>query len=184
MEISLPSFGKRLKRLRRIKGLKQEVIASLARVNQATVSRWECGAIVPDQETMELVFGALNQMPCLDSALQRLVHTSSLRVHLITDVDHRLLAASIPRQRMWGIAEAELLHTSLWPFATQDIVRAESQLGASGWWEHEAPEAVVVNLRTPHNLGLRIQAGTMVWERVWLANGVPARLCTSLECHA
>ena len=87
MEISLPSFGKRLKRLRRIKGLKQEVIASLAQVNQATVSRWECGTVVPDQETMQFVFGALNQMPFLDSALQRLVHTSSLQVHLITDVD-------------------------------------------------------------------------------------------------
>jgi len=36
---------------------------------------------------MQFVFGALNQMPFLDSALQPLVHTSSLQVHLITDVD-------------------------------------------------------------------------------------------------
>lgn len=50
-------------------------------------ARWEFGTVGSDQETMQFVFGALNQMPFLDSALQGLVHTSSLQVHLITDVD-------------------------------------------------------------------------------------------------
>ncbi|WP_342618370.1 helix-turn-helix transcriptional regulator [Rhodoferax sp. GW822-FHT02A01] len=184
MTTPLPSFGKRLKRLRRVKGLKQETIAALANVNQATVSRWESGAIAPPQETMQRLLRALDQIPFMDSALQRLVHTSSLPVHLITDVDHRLLAASIPRQRMWGIAENAMLQTSLWKFATTDIVAAESRLGAVGWWEQEAPEPVLVHLRSPQTEGLHIHAGTMLWERVWLANGLPARLCTSLECHA
>jgi len=184
MTMPLPSFGKRLKRLRRVKGLKQEAIAALAHVNQATVSRWESGAIAPPQETVQRLLHALNQIPFMDSALQRLVHSSSLPVHLITDTDHRLLAASIPRQRMWGLAETELLQTSLWKFATADIVAAESRLESEGWWEQEAPEPMLVRLRTPQTEGLHIQAGTMLWERVWLANGVPARLCTSLECHA
>ncbi|MEM1401509.1 MAG: helix-turn-helix transcriptional regulator, partial [Pseudomonadota bacterium] len=39
--IALPAFGKRLKRLRLAAGVKQEALASLLEVNQATISRWE-----------------------------------------------------------------------------------------------------------------------------------------------
>ncbi|WP_394791959.1 helix-turn-helix domain-containing protein [Rhodoferax sp.] len=180
----LPSFGKRLRRLRRVKGLKQEAIAALAGVNQATVSRWEAGGIAPSPATMQRLLQALTSAPAQDAALQRLVQHCSQPAHLVTDIDHRLLAASLPRQQIWGVPASDLLHTSLWKFATEDIAQAEAQLGASGWWEQESPAPVLVRLRRPHTEGLRIAAGSMLWERVWLANGLPARLCTTLPGRA
>jgi transcriptional regulator with XRE-family HTH domain len=180
----LPSFGKRLQRLRRFKGLKQETIAMLAGVNQATVSRWEAGGITPSQATMQRLFHALASAPAQDAALQRLVQHCSQPVHLVTDIDHRLLAASLPRQQIWGVPAADLLHTSLWRFATDDIAAAEASLAARGWWEQEAPAPVTVQVRTARTQGLQIRPSTMLWERVWLANGLPARLCTTLTSHA
>lgn len=110
---SLPSFGKRLKRLRRIKALKQEAVAAMAGVNQATVSRWERGSITPSEETIQALWQALSLAPAQDAALYRLVQHCALPTHLITDIDHRLLAASPPRQQIWGVPETDLLNTSL-----------------------------------------------------------------------
>jgi len=181
---TLPSFGKRLKRLRRIKALKQEAVAAMAGVNQATVSRWERGSITPSEETIQAVWQALTLAPAQEAALQRLVQHCALPTHLITDMDHRLLAASPSRQQIWGMPETDLLHTSLWRFATEDIAQAELQLSLNGWWEQEAPAPVVVQVRTAQTVGLQIHRSTMVWERVWLANGLPARLCTTVQSDA
>lgn len=182
--VSLPSLGQRLRRLRRSKGLKQAYIAELAGVNQATVSRWEAGAVQPSEDTAQGLFRALAAAPAQDAALQRLVQHCSQPAHLITDIDHRLLAASLPRQQVWGVPASDLLHTSLWQFATEDIAQAEAQLAASGWWEQEAPYPVLVQVRTAQTVGLHIRRSTMLWERLWLANGVPARLCTTLSSYA
>jgi transcriptional regulator with XRE-family HTH domain len=180
----LPAFGQRLKRLRRSKALKQDAVARLAGVNQATVSRWEAGSLQPSAQAMQVVLQLLHGLPAQDAALQRLVQHCSQPAHLVTDVDHRLLAASLPRQQIWGVAESSLLQTSLWRFATEDIAAAEAQLAASGWWEQEAPAPVTVLVRTARTEGLQIRPSTMLWERVWLANGLPARLCTTLASHA
>jgi hypothetical protein len=57
-------------------------------------------------------------------------------------------------------------------------------LGLNGWWEQEAPAPVVVNVRTAQTVGLQIHRSVMVWERVWLANGLPGRLCTTVQSDA
>jgi len=180
----LPSFGQRLRRLRRSKALKQDAVARLASVNQATVSRWEAGTLQPSARAMQAVLQLLASLPTQDAALQRLVQHCSQPAHLVTDVDHRLLAASLPRQQIWGVSAHSLLQTSLWRFATDDIAAAEASLAASGWWEQEAPAPVTVQVRTARTQGLQIRPSTMLWERVWLANGLPARLCTTLTSHA
>ena len=176
---SLPSFGARLKRLRRVRGWKQSHVAELARVCQATVSRWEAGTLRPDRELADLLMEALvGKAPC-DTALRRLVESSRASVHLVTDADHRLLAASPARETEWQATSASWLGSSLWPCATEAIVAAEEGLEAGGWWKSAAP--IPVTLETgPGRHGLRIVAGVMIWERVWLADGIPARLCTSL----
>ncbi|OYU46640.1 MAG: transcriptional regulator [Burkholderiales bacterium PBB4] len=184
MPAPLPGFGSRLRRLRRLKGWKQDSIAALAGVNQATVSRWEAGNITPSEDLMHFLMQSLSQTPVRDAALQRLVEACTLPVHLVTDLDHVLLAASRSKQLQWGQPVSDLLHTSLWRFATEDIARAETQLQAQGWWSRDIPDPVVVQLTTAQTRGLHIRAGTMVWARLLLADGTPARLCTVLEHHA
>jgi transcriptional regulator with XRE-family HTH domain len=164
--------------LRRARALKHAYVAALLDVEQSTVSRWETGALVPDPDVAERALRLLGARPPDDCALRRLVRTSTVPCHLVTDSDHRLLAVSPPRLREWGRRGDGLMGTSLWRFATPEIVAAEAQLSALQWWQLAAPAPVVVHTSEGWNDGLHILAGDMVWERVWLSSGEPARLCT------
>ena len=175
---ALPGFGARLRRLRRSCGVKQAHVARLAGVDQATVSRWERGTVRPSRERAEAVLRALRPDRPDDAALRRLVESSSLVVHLVTDADHVLLAASRGREAEWGRSAASLRGRSLWPAASPGIRAAEAALEPAGWWEAAAPPPVTLELDAHENGFLPIVAGRMTWERVWLADGRPARLCT------
>lgn len=173
-------FGLRLRELRRFRQLKQSYIAAIAGVRQATISRWEAGTICPDAISAANVLFALGSVNDDDRMMRRLVENSSLAVHLITDADHRLLAASPARWSEWGTESRRWLGESLWACATDEIVEAETQLVARGWWETRQPSAVELLTSASGTPSMSIQAGALLWERVWLADGTPARLCTSV----
>lgn len=176
----LPDFGPRLKRLRRLRGLKQQVVAEIAQVCQTTVSRWESGVLVPKARSGEHILRVLAASNGLatDSVLRRLVEDAQAAVHLVTDIDHRLLAASKPREKEWRRSVAELAGISLWQFASDRIEAAERGLADGDWWRQASVSPVVVDLEEAET-GLRIAPGQMVWERLHLADGTPVRLCTS-----
>ena len=134
-ELGLPHLGPRLRRLRRLQGLKQGILAEWAGVTQATVSRWEAGEleVQPALAGKLLVQLMARNNGRADAPLRRLVETSPLPVHLIADADHRLLAASPPREREWGQAAAGLIGCSLWRYATEGIQAAETALHPLGW---------------------------------------------------
>jgi len=178
---ALLGFGARLRRLRRAHGIKQAYVAQLAGVDQATVSRWERGEIKPDYLHAQSVLRALSPNQSDDSTLRRLVESSSLTIHLIRDVDHTLLAASLSRIAEWNRPVKTLIGKSVWEAASPAIYAAEASLEKLGWWEYPQPAPVEVNLE-PYDSGfLPIVPGKMLWERVWLSDGCPARLCTLLQ---
>lgn len=178
---ALPHLGARLRRLRRIRGLKQCVVAELAGVTQSTISRWEKGELQPDvilaRRVLLKLAGGGSQLS--DGRLRDVVESSPLRIHMIRDIDHRLLAASRSREREWGQSAAELLGESLWRYATQPIRAAETALENAGWWNESVTVPVTVNIGAGH-AGLNIEPGLMVWERLHLADGTPVRLCTNV----
>jgi transcriptional regulator with XRE-family HTH domain len=179
MSTALPEFARRLRAVRRARGMKQSHVADLASVCQSTVCRWERGVIEPEASLADQVLRALCRAPPEDSAVRRLIENCRLPVHLVTDADHRLLAASPSRLAEWGVSSGQLMGQSLWRFATPEIVEAESSLGRLGWWEEWVPAPVQVCTRAGGTEELRIAAGLMVWERLWLSDGTAARLCTS-----
>lgn len=171
-----PAFGLRLKRLRRAIGLKQAALAHLMRVDQATISRWENGVQVPASETQAEVFAALSRKRVDDFALKRLVATSRDCLHLVDESSHECLAYSPSRARDWSTSQRALLGVSLWQFATNEIQQAEAELTDEGWWELQtpAPKAFVTS-QAIHDR-IRIAAGQIVWERLYLSDGTPVRL--------
>lgn len=181
--IMLPHFGSRLRRIRRLRGIKQAHIAELAGVVQTTVSRWEAGEIQPDERVATSILHAISRSATDDRALRMLVETSTLVAHLVTDVDHRLLAASPGRIAEWQRDPVDLLGSSLWRFATETIVAAETSLEGIGWWNDPVPSPVDVVTGTRDGHDLRILPSRMTWERVYLADGTPARLCISVPMH-
>ena len=124
-------FGRALRRWRRLRGVKQSHAAELFGVTQATLSRWERGHHrLPDTAARKL--SRLLAAPlesAADAGLRRLVESSALRVHLICDLSHRLLAASPARFAEWTADAAELRGVSLWAFATDEIRSAEGRVG-------------------------------------------------------
>jgi len=169
-----------LRRLRLISGIKQSHLAELLSVTQATVSRWERGQQhpSPDQEQALLRLLTAPRKPGQDAALRRLVESSSRPVHLICDLSHRLLAASPARTAGWRLPACEFEGRSLWPYATEEIRAAEARLDALGWDEPAAP---VVAFLTGGNYeqAVPILPGWVIWERIRLDDGTPARLVTT-----
>jgi transcriptional regulator with XRE-family HTH domain len=174
-------FGRALRRWRRLRGVKQSHAAELFGVTQATLSRWERGHHrLPDTAARKL--SSLLAAPlesAADAGLRRLVESSALRVHLICDLSHRLLAASPARFAEWTADAAELRGVSLWAFATDEIRSAEGRLGELGWYDDGAAQ---MSFWTGANDSpvVSIDPGILLWERLQLSDGTLARVVTSM----
>lgn len=176
VDCPLPAFGHRLRRLRRALGMKQSALADAAKVDQATVSRWERGAHVPDRSVQDSVLETLSARRADDSALRRLVETSTDAVHLVEEASHICLAYSKSRAMEWRRRPDSLLGTSLWRFATDEIRQAEFELTDEGWWDAYLPPPKIFRTSAAIHDEITIQAGAILWERLYLADGTPVRL--------
>jgi transcriptional regulator with XRE-family HTH domain len=174
-------FARALKRWRRLRGIKQSHAAELFGVTQATLSRWERGQLrIP--ESVATTLSRLLAAPldsAADAGLRRLVESSSLPVHLICDLSHRLLAASPARFASWSARPGELRGQSLWRFATDEIRAAESRLGELGWYDEGAAQLRFWTGANDNPL-VPIEPGILLWERLQLSDGTLARLVTTL----
>lgn len=154
-------------------------------VSQATISRWETGTQVPGPAERERLIGLLQARLGTDAdrQLARLVATSTLPVHLVCDVTHRLLACSAARARQLRRGLTDLLGVSLWPAATPEIAAAESALPALGWFDGR---------HFCHESDTRAQCGDLVdiresrfrWTRFRLSDGAFVRLVETIDSAA
>ncbi len=179
-----PGFGKRLKRLRRSVGYKQAYLAELLEVDQATISRWERGGQTPPPDTQQAVFSALGPKRSDDSALRRLAMNSSDCLHLVEEASHKCLAYSASRARDWKTSQNALLGVSLWQFATEEIQKAEAELEAEGWWDMHTPVPKAFQTSEAIHDRIRISAGEIFWERLYLSDGSPVRLVSGTKAGA
>ncbi|WP_206239797.1 helix-turn-helix transcriptional regulator [Novosphingobium terrae] len=180
MDHALP-LGRALRRFRRLHAIKQTHLAEMLGVSQGSVSRWESGTHAPDpaQHRRLLDLMATRSDASGDAALKRLIASSTARVHLVCDVTHRLLAASPGRAASWGADAQAYLGTSLWPYATPEIITAQDGLADSGWFERPFAS---LRFETGSNgsRAITIHSGTMLWESLPLADGRVGRLTTAL----
>jgi transcriptional regulator with XRE-family HTH domain len=167
--------------VRGLRGMKQAHAAELLGVTQSTVSRIERGELKPTgilrNRLLDLVSARIH--PARDAALRRLIEGSATPVHLVCDLTHRLLAASSPREREWRRGAAELRGQPLWRYASEAIRSAEAGLPELGWGERDGAHALTFVTGANGLDELRIAPGVLVWERILLSDGSPARLVTS-----
>lgn len=180
MDCPLPSFGRRLRQQRRVLGLKQLVIAQEMGVDQATVSRWESGQQEPDAEVQRAVLRLLSQSRTDDSALRKLVENSNNCLHLVEETSHICLAYSPSRAQDWMVSQRAMIGVSLWQFSTDEIRQAEAELAESDWWSVQEPQAKLFCTSEATHSAIRISAGGILWERLYLADGTPARLVSGV----
>ncbi|ASG21565.1 helix-turn-helix transcriptional regulator [Nitrospirillum viridazoti] len=175
------TVGQDLRRLRRLRGLKQGHVAELLGVTQATVSRWERGLAWPDETHAARIAALLSPGRAgQDAALKRLVQRSRDPVHLICDRSHRLLAASAAREAEWTVSASTVLGQPLLSYATPQILDAEAGLAGTGWYDR--PDGVLdLETETNHRPDLLIRRSRMRWERILLEDGTAGRLVTTLR---
>ena len=170
-------LGRSLRRWRAIRRCKQTHAAELLNVSQATVSRWENGSQTPDRNeraAISRLLAARLDAPA-DRQLARLVERSTLPLHLVCDLTHDLLACSAPRARQFHPDVSEVIGTSLWPCASDEIVRAEARLPEIGWYDEPG---MVVEAETGAQPGpvIDIAASRFRWTRMQLSDGGFVRL--------
>lgn len=176
---NFPAFGARLRMLRRAHRVKQAALAEMLGVKQSTVSRWEADIQLPAPEIQRRAFSILTSQSTNDSALRRLVEHSNDATHLIDDASHVCLAFSQKRGREWRHDPAVLLGRSLWNFATEEIQLAETLMANGGWWDQHLPAPVTLRSSASTDPQMAIRKGTLIYERLYLSDGSPVRLCTS-----
>ena len=175
------SFGRRLRRWRRLADIKQAHLAEHLGVSQASVSRWESGLQLPSASQRRQLDGLMRRPANsqLDEALRRLVTSSAAPVHLVHDRTHVLLCASPLRHQQWRRDAAELVGASMWRYATAEIAAAERSLADLGWREGLADRLLFQNGQRD-GPPLPIVDPYILWERLLLADGTPVRLTTGL----
>lgn len=175
-------LGARLRRFRRLRGLKQEHVAETLGVSQGLISRWESGRHVPSPEICHQIRHLIVVAPgsSSDRALRRLVVAANVPVHLICDATHRLLAASSLREREWQASANAFVGSSLWRFATDDIVMAEDRLADQGWFDCPDPAPISIPTGGNGSNEMRILPSTLEWEQIGLADGRIGRLVTTV----
>lgn len=168
--------------MRRAAEVKQSALSNELNIDQSTLSRWEAGIQAPEEHIQQKAFSLLASNMTDDFALRRLIETSNSSLHLIEDTSHICLAFSHRRATEWGNQDANLLiGKSLWRFATEEIQAAENDLSASDWWSARSPTPRIFKTSQKAHDELVISAGQIVWERMYLTDGTPVRLCSSLN---
>ena len=177
-----PPLGSALRRWRTLHRIKQSHAAGLFGVNQSTISRWEAGvqAMNPDERARVEALLQARLDGAADRALARLVEESGRPVHLVCDLSHRLLACSRPRAAEFALPLAELLGTSLWRFASADIMLKEAALDDVGWRDGMAPPALEFATGANGSALVPIRPGRCRWTRLILSDGSVARLVETL----
>jgi transcriptional regulator with XRE-family HTH domain len=172
-----PALGRSLRAWRAARRVKQAHAAEILGVSQATVSRWESGALAPSPRETARLADLLAARPETDAdrALLDLVESSTQSTHLICDLSHRLLAASPARSGEWGLPKEDLLGVSLWRYASAAIVTAEAGLGEAGWYD-VLPPSLTVETGPNGSNEVPIRPGRMRWTRLRLSDGRFARL--------
>jgi transcriptional regulator with XRE-family HTH domain len=173
--------GKALKRMRQLRGIKQLHLAELMGVTQSTISRWENGMLPICQDDFAAAQKFLNSTrePSFDAALERLIKTSTLLVHLVCDKTHRLLTASPARQREWRLDVGALRGQSMLDYASPEILEADGRLAALGWFEQQISSLTIKTGSNSNGL-VPIVPGQFLWERLALSDGFFGRLVTTL----
>lgn len=175
-------LGRALRRFRLLNGIKQGDVAERLAVTQASVSRWESGAHLPEAAMRDRILAmiAAHAGNDGDAALRRLIESSTAPVHLVCDATHRLLAASPARTEGWGSSADSFLGRSLWRFASPEIVAAEESLAYRGWYDRPFQR---LEFHTGHNGSavIAVLPSRMRWETVPLADGRIGRITTTIE---
>lgn len=179
------SLGPQLKRWRALHRVKQSHAAELFGVAQSTISRWEAGLqqMSPAERATAERLLAARLDSAGDHALARLIAGNAGRMHLVCDLTHRLLASSPARAAEFSQPLSTLLGTSLWRYATPEIVRMEAALDPLGWHDRAGPPSVEFDTGANASRVVPIRGSRCRWTRLTLSDGSAVRLVETLDAH-
>ncbi|OCP08349.1 MULTISPECIES: helix-turn-helix transcriptional regulator [unclassified Ensifer] len=176
-------LGRRLRRFRRLRQIKQETLAADLGVSQGLLSRWEAGLHEPSAETrarVEMLL-ARHENVGIDDTLRHLIEHAPFPVHLVCDDTHALLSASPARQAQWRVSAASVRGVSLWRYATPEIIESELQLLELGWFDEVASGSVQFPTSGSDDPEMPIPPGIVRWERIGISGGRIGRLVSAVE---
>jgi len=174
-------LGRRLRRFRILRQIKQERLAGDLGVSQGMLSRWESGVHEPSPGARCRIERMLEQHERvgIDSTLRRLIEYSPFPVHLVCDDTLALLAVSQARQAEWRIEVSSFYGVSLRRFATQEITEAERKLRQLGWFEGGGSGIARFITSGNDDPDVPILPSRVVWERIGIADGRVGLLVTN-----
>ena len=160
-------FAHQLLSFRRLHIIKQATLAEMLGVDQATISRWETGRMVPDRRMQQRFQNLVRRQPS-DEALLKHWTTSALGEFGVFTKDRVILAASRAYALNQGVAPDEIVGLKTTPQHTAESERCYRALVEHGFFRGD----VVSVLAIARANSLSGHARNRVTKAIWSATRI------------
>ena len=164
-------WGPQLRRLRRLRALKQAALAELLGVDQATVSRWESGRQIPDLGMQRRLRDMMRRTEPREEALLKHCINASVGYTLLCDEQRTIRAASPSFCEIHGVAPSDIIGMSSLPAFTAELEQMLWIAIENGFFEGEVASVRVVSRFHSLSGDWRDLGGIVCWTPVPLSDG-------------
>jgi transcriptional regulator with XRE-family HTH domain len=162
-------WAPQLRQFRRLRAIKQIVLAEMAGVDQATISRWERGRTIPDSAMQKRLCSLMRRTPNDEALLRHWIKSSPAQVVLSTP-DRIIVAASSGYAAAHGVAPDEIVGMSTRPMYTEENEFIWQRNRQHGFYRGEVASTLSV-LRARRLLSGQLSGVKVLWTPVKLSDG-------------
>ncbi len=164
-------WGPQLRRLRRLRALKQAALADQLGVDQATVSRWENGRQVPDLGMQRRLRDMMRRIEPREEILLKHSINASIGYTILCDEHRAIRAASPSFCEIHGLSPTAIVGMSALPAFTAELEQMLWIAVENGFFEGEVASVRVVSRFHSLSGSWRNLGGIVSWTPVQLADG-------------
>ena len=164
-------WGPPLRRLRRLRALKQSAFAELLGVDQATVSRWESGRQIPDLGMQRRLRDLMRRAEPNEEVLLKHCINASIGYTMLCDEDRIIRAASPSFCQIHSVTETDIVGMSTMGAFSAELERMLWIAVEHGFFEGEVASVRVVSRFHSLSGTWRNAGGIVCWTPVPLADG-------------
>lgn len=167
---NLTDWPVQIRRLRRLKGLKQAALADLISVDQSTISRWENGDVLPDTRMQQRLQALLYDVRVDESLLKHAIGTA-IGEAVLSNWDRVIVGASASYSIGHGLSQRDIIGRSARPMYTEESEAIRRLVYDYGFYRGEVASITAIARANTLSGHCHNRLTKAVWTPVRLSDG-------------